>query len=190
MGLRSRRTRAAEPATEVAADPTVDLTADLAPETELRVLRAQVRSLEQALAAVTDPAPAPPVSAPAPTVAAVAADAGDGLRRALLVARVVASRIAPDDDPRLAAARVTACLEQLSAEPGLARPLVAGEEMPVLEATSGELDEVVVDGPEVAEAAAVPVLAAVDTPEVVLPVPPPASPEPRRQRRRHRGSAA
>ncbi|MFC7494324.1 MULTISPECIES: hypothetical protein [unclassified Nocardioides] len=184
MGLRSRRTRAAEPAPEQI-ELTEEQIADLDPEAQARVLRAHVRALEQALAAVIDPpAPEPaPVPEPAPTTVA---DPGLGLRRAALVARAVAARVAPDDDPRLAAERVVACLEQLSAAPGLTRPRVAGEEppaeAPVLEDVAATL--VVVDS----ETA--PTLAAVDGPEVVLPVPPPADPAPRRHRRRLRGSAA
>lgn len=158
----------------------------------VRALRAQVRTLEQALEA------APEISA----VPAVVTSAVEQSYRnqVLLAARAVAARTGDDTDPRHAAARVVAAVERLEVA-GFTRPVLPGIESravavppplppaqaaavaptpaaPVLPAAPDLTVEVVDELPEEPQD------------EVVVPVPPPAAEEPKRGRRRLRGSAA
>lgn len=160
----------------------------------VRALRAQVRTLEQALEV------APEQSSPVPA-AITAAVEQSYKHQVLLAVRAVASRTGDDDDPRHAAARVVAAVERLD-EDGFARPVLPGVATrtvavppplppaqtaavaptpapPVLPAASEPEPVAIVDEVE-------PVL----DEEVVVPVPPPAAEEPKRSRRRIRRSAA
>jgi hypothetical protein len=155
----------------------------------VRALRAQVRSLEQALELVPD--------VPAPVAVPAAADAAYR-RQVLLAVRAVASRTGDDDDPRHAAARVVAAVERLDAD-GFARPVLPG----IVSRTVATLPRPAAAPTTTPAMPTTPVLPTpaavertedpVDRAEVVLPVPPPAPPEPRRSRRlrrRHATTAA
>jgi hypothetical protein len=194
----------ADPETAPDADPEAPDPPD-APEaapspdetTDVRALRAQVRVLEQALEAASEPAP--PL-----TVPAVDASYRDRVR---LAVRAVVLGAAPGGEAQQTAARILAAVERLDAPDVFARPVLPEPVQrvappPVLEHRPSRTRpdarpaERPVPGPEAGddreEGAPVQGSAPSDpqAPEVVLPVPPPAPPAPRRGRRRLRHSAA
>lgn len=105
----------------------------------VRALRAQVRTLEQALeevqqveAPVDVPVDAPvdaPVELaveiePAPVVASAGPEGSAYRRQVRLAVRAVEQRTSAGADPRETAARVRAAIDRLDAEPGFARPVL------------------------------------------------------------------
>lgn len=156
----------------------------------VRALRAQVRTLEQALEV------APEQSSPVPAVVTSAVEQSYK-NQVLLAVRAVASRTGDDDNPRHAAARVVAAVERLD-EDGFARPVLPGVATRTI-AVPPPLPPA--QTAAVAPKPAPPVLPAAEAEpeiepvqvldeEVVVPVPPPAAEEPKRSKRRLRGSAA
>lgn len=151
---------------------------------EVRTLRAQVHCLEQALARVPEPAEASYRVQVRATLRAVAADC------------------APGADPRYVLDRLVAAIDRLDQPGGLTRPTLPGPRVAALStvATQEVRHPVALESaPEAAEPAeptepVEPVepeaAAEPDEDELVVPVPPPALVEPRRQRRRLRRSAA
>jgi hypothetical protein len=204
LWLRGRR-----PAAPVSVDLLDPELLDEAEPPAVRALRAQVRALEEALENAGDNEPvrvvAPEV---APVVAPVVAPEWDAVRsyrrQVRLAVRAVAIGTSPDDDPQHAVARVAAAIERLDRPGLLARPALpeifgrsvtppAAASVPitrapvvpaVVVAPEPELDD------ELDVVAHIQSVRAPDDGEVVLPVPPPASAEPRRGRRRQRHSAA
>lgn len=181
MNLRRRRPEAPEAVEVVESDSEPETTVDAVDDVDadrsptVRALRAQVRALEEALEVAPD--------VPVPT-----ADEAAYRNRVLLAVRAVASRADDHDDPRHVAARVMAAVERLEVA-GFSRPVLPGiasrtiAAPPPLPAAPTVADV----GPDVE-----PDVEPADEPgeEIVLPVPPPAVEDPRRGRRRPRGTAA
>lgn len=178
MNLRHRR-----PEVESELEVDVEEYDDSDESVTVRALRAQVRSLEQAL----ESAPERP-----------AAVDPSYRNQVLLAIRAVASRTGDSDDARHAAARVVAAVERLDGD-GFVRPVLPRipsrtiappPPRPALPTAMAPLAT-----PPPAPAPAEPVLPSrpvtepVDESEVVLPVPPPAPEQPRRGRRKRRPHA-
>lgn len=161
---------------------------------EVRALRAQVHCLEQALEQLPEPA-----REPAHDAAALASYRA----QVRATVRAVAADCAPGADARYVLGRLTAAFERLEQAGGLTRPalpvpvsLGVAVEAPAL----SPVPEPAVEPPD-AQTADQPAPQPVQHPaeasrpddeyeEHVVPVPPPAVDEPRRQRRRLRRSAA
>jgi hypothetical protein len=183
--LRSRR-RAPEPVSvadrldELAPEPelpAVDLHTDAPTDDvhpDVRALRAQVRVLEEALQRAAD--------------AMVEQPELGAYRAQVRVAIESVARRTAGTDPRQVAARVAAAVARLEADPAARVTLPATPRRPVAVAPVAPARPVE-PVPPLVRAAVAPVPPVADD-EVVLPVPPPAPAEPRRARRRLRGSAA
>ncbi|CAI9409646.1 hypothetical protein [Nocardioides sp. T2.26MG-1] len=164
---------------------------------EVRTLRAQVQCLEAALAQLPEPAHDPAGNT---TDAATVLASSRAQVRATV--RAVSSDCAPGVDARYVLDRLTAALDRLEQPGGLTRPVLPGSRVAALAPVARPVIDTPAD-PPLALHPDPPVDPPTDPPvqqvgepplpdedEHVVPVPPPAVVEPRRQRRRLRRSAA
>jgi hypothetical protein len=215
-----RRRRPATPAAVDLLDPELPELPDHVEPATVRALRAQVRTLEEALENAGDGQPVPVVTRePVPVVTAEADILASYRRQVRLAVLAVSLGASPDDDPQHAVARVAAAIDRLDRPGTLARPalpetfgrvasapevravqVVRVPAAPVVVTPEPDLeDELDVMAHMTSLSAPAPPWSDTDTDteaeagagaEVVLPVPPPAPAEPRRGRRRQRHSAA